>query len=552
MRRIMFWEGLAFSQTKNLYKGDITMKKLLSVLLVFAVLFGLGVTVTAQSETEIPEGYTPVYTAEDLNNIRNNLSGKYILMNDIDLSVYENWEPIGTQEAPFTGELDGSDNIISNLTINKEYNENDTMYWGLFGYIKGGADLSPSVKSIRIVKVSVAIEYEGEGGSELYCGVISGYCDTALIENCAISGGIKIAGFSNIYFGGIAGEIYYGEATRCVNHADIHIALNRESKKINVGGVTGSLPQSEISESCNFGNIYSEGTDVRGNCVAKIGGVVGNGTESKNITDCFNRGDITVDFSSDRTYIGGISGEAYKSSCLYNIGEISCCDGFYGYVGAILGTLFSNPLAVGEPAEISCSYYNNIIQPVENGNNRYDYLTEDTKYNINCLSEDKFRNQESFIGFDFEAVWSMEENGYPVLQNQPMINVKEEISLEVGETFDVDLTDCEWSIEDENIVNVDENNNIIALSAGETVVTVEIEYGYSYEYTVTVSDPNPPVEEPTDPNPPAEEPDKPDTPDEPDKPDNSQECYLIKVIRQLWSSFKWAVIAIFDTIFRLF
>ena len=48
---------------------------------------------------------TLIYEAEDLNDIRNDLTGTYILMNDIDLSRYENWSPIGSADAPFTGAL---------------------------------------------------------------------------------------------------------------------------------------------------------------------------------------------------------------------------------------------------------------------------------------------------------------------------------------------------------------------------------------------------------------------------------------------------------------
>ena len=35
----------------------------------------------------VPEGYTPIYTIDDLYAVRNDLSGNYILMNDIDLLV---------------------------------------------------------------------------------------------------------------------------------------------------------------------------------------------------------------------------------------------------------------------------------------------------------------------------------------------------------------------------------------------------------------------------------------------------------------------------------
>jgi len=43
----------------------------------------------------VPDGYVGIYTAQDLDNMRNNLTGKYVLMNDIDLADWGNWEPIG-------------------------------------------------------------------------------------------------------------------------------------------------------------------------------------------------------------------------------------------------------------------------------------------------------------------------------------------------------------------------------------------------------------------------------------------------------------------------
>ena len=63
------------------------MKKIitaLSVIILMGILF-LPVSGKASSST-IPEGYTPIYTIADLYGINNDMSGKYILMNDIDMS----------------------------------------------------------------------------------------------------------------------------------------------------------------------------------------------------------------------------------------------------------------------------------------------------------------------------------------------------------------------------------------------------------------------------------------------------------------------------------
>ena len=37
--------------------------------------------------TEVPDGYVGIYTKSDLDAIRNNLSGNYILMNDVNFSA---------------------------------------------------------------------------------------------------------------------------------------------------------------------------------------------------------------------------------------------------------------------------------------------------------------------------------------------------------------------------------------------------------------------------------------------------------------------------------
>ncbi|MGM0900621.1 MAG: hypothetical protein ACQEXB_05865 [Bacillota bacterium] len=69
--------------------------------------------------TEVPPGFIGIYTAEDLNRIRENLSGNYLLMNDFDLTneteeggTYWNngagWIPIGDVVSPFTGTFNGN------------------------------------------------------------------------------------------------------------------------------------------------------------------------------------------------------------------------------------------------------------------------------------------------------------------------------------------------------------------------------------------------------------------------------------------------------------
>ena len=73
-----------------------------------------------------------ITNAEQFDKIRTNLSAYYMLANDIDLSGYDNWKPIGDADNPFVGGIDGQDNIINGLKI--DYSEEGLYdYIGLFG-----------------------------------------------------------------------------------------------------------------------------------------------------------------------------------------------------------------------------------------------------------------------------------------------------------------------------------------------------------------------------------------------------------------------------------
>jgi hypothetical protein len=84
--------------------------------------------VCAKCEAAQQEDVIEISTAEDLIAINQNLSGHYILTEDIDLSAYENWQMIGAYimdpespegedpmpDAAFSGVFDGNGHIISN------------------------------------------------------------------------------------------------------------------------------------------------------------------------------------------------------------------------------------------------------------------------------------------------------------------------------------------------------------------------------------------------------------------------------------------------------
>lgn len=423
-------------------------KKFLAIILTFVMAFGAVSFVNA--DTEIPEGYTPIYTAEDLNNIRNDLDGKYVLMNDIDLSVYENWEPIGTAEAPFTGELNGNGYCVKNLTISVDLGESANYYYGLFGYIKNS-----KINNILAVDCGIKVSYSGTETARCNLGTIAGCGYMSEITDCAASGKITIGNFLTTVVGGILGrDDMLCTLERCSNYSDIIAEATALSKYVYVGGISG-VAMGNKNECCNFGEIKAEGKDFLSECKVMVGGIDGSGYEASALTDCYNRGDISIGVSTSNTFVGGISGTSFVTKNAYNTGKIILPDDFNGYSGSISGNIGTGGASipvVGMPAPyIENVYYSESDLPVGyaeclHPDDYYEDKYDSVYKSFAELSDDKLKKQELFVGFDFENTWEMEENGYPILQNQPVFSKIEpgnDSSTDVSTELTTDISDKE-------------------------------------------------------------------------------------------------------------
>ena len=185
-------------------------------------------SVSRMTEDEaLAQGYTLIKTAQDLDNIRNNLSGKYILMNDIDLSSYSNWDPIGGNYNEFRGVLDGNGHVIKNLTINRP-NEHEV---GLFR-----ATENAEIKNLGITNAQI------KGYSNV--AAIVGYSRYGFIENCFVDG--KITGNDTI--GGITGYQDAQDIKNCYTNVNI-------SGISTVGGIIGSNAGGSINNAFVLGRI---------------------------------------------------------------------------------------------------------------------------------------------------------------------------------------------------------------------------------------------------------------------------------------------------------
>jgi hypothetical protein len=199
--------------------------------------------------------------AELVNSGADSFSGKTITLgNNIDMFAYsggEGWTPIGDYNGyrPFSGTFNGDYKTISNLTINRTFDD----YIGLFGYVSYG-----KIQNLGVVNASIS------GGN--YIGGIAGYIYGADVMNCYSSG--VISGTGN-FVGGIAGYIYDSSAENCYSTAAIS------------------------------GNSY-------------VGGVAGHAANS-NITNCAAlNASVTGSSSSSDYYAGRVAGSFYSSNTLSN------------------------------------------------------------------------------------------------------------------------------------------------------------------------------------------------------------------------------------------
>lgn len=106
------------------------------------------------------QGYTCIYTPVQFDSIRNNMGGKYILMNDIDLVSFPDWKPIGTGANPFKGIINGNGYKVENMTLTKAHLTADYASpvvsalegygYGLFGFVSYGEISNLSLENAKL------------------------------------------------------------------------------------------------------------------------------------------------------------------------------------------------------------------------------------------------------------------------------------------------------------------------------------------------------------------------------------------------------------------
>lgn len=256
------------------------VRKATSILLAF-VLVVTGMAFTPQqramaaetSSEEDTEEYTEIRTIDDLYAIRNDLKGKYILMNDIDLSeataeggdydTGNGWVPIGDAYdystgtyRIFEGVFNGNGHYIKGMHI-----YGNVGCAGLFGYCRGA-----TIKNLGMVDVDINVN--GGRYVSAVCGSVKG-SSTSYFNNCFVTGTIvnsnAYEGYSEEGTGGIIGYTdLFGLIKDCYSTAKIE-KTDKDGKYINscVAGFTGWIDWHSYTT-----NVYNCGMVNDGNGTA--------------------------------------------------------------------------------------------------------------------------------------------------------------------------------------------------------------------------------------------------------------------------------------------
>ncbi len=253
-----------------------------------------------------------IETAEQLNRVRYALDKHYILTDDISLSGYDNWNPIGAyviydpedEEAPdpekaFTGTFDGDGFTISDVT---SYHP-ETEGVGLFGCIFGE---EAKVYDLNVENVDIA-------GAFLVGGLV-GYAVDCTLESVDLIGTNKIQGWQ--MNGGLVGG-GFSVISKCNADADIVVLGDGGGS---TGILTGGMENSVITDCTATGTVTADGDDCYG-----LGGLLGCAFENSYVENCTAENVKIESAGSGTTLIGGLIGYV-GSDDEDNPTEIENCD----------------------------------------------------------------------------------------------------------------------------------------------------------------------------------------------------------------------------------
>lgn len=384
-----------------------------------------------------------IKTAEQLDKIREDLNGWYVLDADIDLSGVADWNPIGEYESDyemadgewwkkaFKGRFDGQGHTIKGLNLTSG---NPTMK-ALFGAVANGevcnlvledcnidlqaptiyaaplvavikqdGNRKASVENVEVkntqIKVHVAVN---NSTFSAVTGLIAGAWN-GTISNCHVSGNLDVTldgsgKDGELYVGGILGE-GYSDTKNCSSALDLNVDVQTQAAlKVSVGALQASA--TNVDNSMSTGNVNV--TANQNIAEVYVGGLIGS-ERYGSIRNCAAHGNVSVK-NAPKAIVGGVLGE-FNST--------------YGSIGMMFGcmnTALTNCYASGKLttagiSDLSVGNISGVGQPAAAsswGGMGMSYTVANCCYLNNGITEAKDAMLDKLKGFD--SLQSMYGNG---------------------------------------------------------------------------------------------------------------------------------------------
>lgn len=312
----------------------------------------------------------------DLDSVRENLDGDYVLVADLDdeTAGYDEhvcepergWEPIGDAETEFTGRFDGQDHEIADLKTNVPVTERRAA--GLFGVSMG------SLENVLIINADIS---GGFGGALVTQN--EGKIVASSVRDADITGERTVGGLVGINNGG---KIVMSSVR------DSNITGERAVGGL-VGrnaGIDGILRESFASEVTVIGD-------------EAVGGHIGGVRGFSEVAASWATGDVTGE-----NRVGGFAGLIIGSvSESWTASEVSGTDAIGGFVGE-------------QDGSVAGGYWNSETANQATGSGEGDG-------DATSLTTDKMQGtaaEGNMNTLDFEEIWATrtDPDGYPLLQWQ--------------------------------------------------------------------------------------------------------------------------------------
>lgn len=195
------------------------------------------------NELEPVDGWYQVHSVVGVQNMANHLDGKFNILCDIDLGGVT-LEPLGSKDAPFTGQIKGNEFTISNFKIEKSTVDGDM---GFFG-VNDGVILQLQLADVTMVTDANTVRVGGLAGT-----------NTGRLQRCTVDGVLTVdVAAADVQCGGGVG-VNSGEFKNSVPGIDI---VYNAAGAANIGGIAGYFVEGTITDTDAFGEIVvADGTN---------------------------------------------------------------------------------------------------------------------------------------------------------------------------------------------------------------------------------------------------------------------------------------------------